>query len=245
MAVEMGKGEASPVKLIINQGKSPMVASSLENSLNSIIDSSSLAIQKEFINPVSGNLGLLASFLPMVFMILIYISSYASAVIIRRSFNLNNKNRGLTILIQLGMSAVIALCICFIATPIVGSMIDLDISLVDMALFMSLASFALITIVIGSLNWFGMVGMAVPILLLVLGLGTADLPYEFLPGFWQSMVYPWMPLRFIADGARAILYQGAGFWNISFGALAIVAAVGIFIMSTSIITPLHKLNKTA
>lgn len=104
-------------------------------------------------------------------------------------------------------------------------------------LFLAIASFALMTIVIGSINGVGMVGMAVPVLILVLGLGPADLPYEFLPSFWQHWVYPWNPLQFLANGARALLFQGAGWWNAATLGLIITAAVGCALVVASVLTP--------
>ncbi|SNU01067.1 hypothetical protein SAMN06298212_10669 [Ruaniaceae bacterium KH17] len=107
-------------------------------------------------------------------------------------------------------------------------------------LFLAIASFALMTLVIGSLNWLGMAGMVVPIAVLLLGLGTANLPYEYLPGFWQDWVYPWNPLRFLAEGSRALLFQGAGWWNPTTLGLIITAIVGVTLVGSSVLRPATK-----
>lgn len=67
----------------------------------------------------------------------------------------------------------------------------------------------------------------------LLGMGTANLPYEFLPAFWQDWIYPWMPLRFLAEGARALAFQGAALWNGSTAALSVTALVGAAALITS------------
>ena len=66
--------------------------------------------------------------------------------------------------------------------------------------------------------------------LLVIGMGTAYLPTEFLPAYWQDLVYPWDPLRFMTDGFRGVLYMGQGFWNSSSPALLVMAAIGLGLM---------------
>ncbi|NHB84988.1 hypothetical protein G7085_11205 [Tessaracoccus sp. HDW20] len=73
--------------------------------------------------------------------------------------------------------------------------------------------------------------------ILLLGMGTANMPFEFLPAFWQDFVYPWNPLRFLAEGSRALLFQGAGWWNAATPALLVTALVGALLVLSSVFTP--------
>ena len=98
----------------------------------------------------------------------------------------------------------------------------------------------MITILLGSMNWVGIAGVAVPALILVLGSTTASLAYEALPGFWQNFVYPWNPLRFLGDGVRAIAFQDAGWWNAATGGILAALAVGLVLMATSVLTPIGR-----
>ncbi len=230
-----------PLKLIVNEGKNPMVSSQLGASLAGLTGASPLAIETEYHNEVPDSLGMVVTFLPMVMMILVYIASYAGGIVIRSTFPMGANERGKTITAQLTIAALGALITGFSAALILSAFVpDLTFTVGGAGLFLAIASFALMTVVIGSINWVGMVGMAVPVLILILGLGPADLPYEFLPSFWQHWVYPWNPLQFLANGARALLFQGAGWWNAATLGLVITAIVGSVLVATSALTPRGK-----
>lgn len=238
VAAQQGAGQVSALRLVINEGKNPMVASQLSGSLPALAAGSDVPVETVFHDEVPDSLGLLASFLPMVFMILAYISSYATGIVIRSTFPLGAERRGATVVTQLAVAAAAAVMIGGLASWILSVMApDVGLPVGDAAVFLAISSFALMTLVIGSVNWFGAAGMVVPVLMLVLGLGTADLPFEFLPAFWQELVYPWNPLRFLADGGRALLYQGAGWWNVATLGLVVTAAVGTALVGTSPLTP--------
>lgn len=240
IADRLGQGEASPVTLIVNEGKNPMVTNLLSGQITALTAGSDLALVTQAHHEVPDSLALLASFLPMVFMILAYISSYATGIVIRSTFPLGATGRARTTVTQLAVAALAAIAIGIAGSAILTAMVDVDLSVLDAAPFMAIASFALMTLVIGSVNWIGMAGMAVPVAILVLGLGTANLPFEFLPGFWQDLVYPWNPLRLLAEGARALLFQGAGWWNAATPGLVATAVVGVGLVTTSVLAPRRR-----
>lgn len=237
MSAQQGQGEVSPLELILNEGKNPMVTAQLSDSLVGLTSGSEVPVEMSHYNQVPDDLGLLAGFLPMVFMLLVYISSYATGIVTRSSFPLGASGRGKVLTAQLGIATIAATVIGFATAGIMSAMVDLDFSLVGAGVFLTISSFALMTLVMGSINWVGMVGMAVPVLILVLGLGPADLPFEFLPAFWQELVYPWNPLRFLAEGARALLYQGAGWWNAATPGMVTAAILGMVLVGASGLTP--------
>ncbi len=168
--------------MIVNQGKNPMVTGQLAGSLSEVTGDSDVQIETEYYNEIPEEITQLATFLPMVFMILAYISAYGGGIGIRSAFPLGKAGRGKTVAIQLGMAAVLSVVAGFSAASILAwSVPDLNLAVGEAGTFLSVAVFALMSLVIGSINWAGMSGMLVPVGVLLLGLGTANLPYEFLP----------------------------------------------------------------
>lgn len=219
------------ISLVINQGKNPMVSNSLGSAISSMASSSGLSFDISYENPLPE--GMSMGFTHMILMIFTYISSYATAVVLANTFKLDGgerKGRGRVlggVGVQVGYAAICALAIGLCAASIISWATGAQISFCSLALFVALCSFAFQLLVLGSLDLFGMAGMIVPIGLLVIGMGTAYLPTEFLPAFWQDWVYPWDPLRFMADGFRGILYMGQGAWNASSPALCVLACIGL------------------
>lgn len=143
-------------------------------------------------------------------------------------------------LIQLGYAAVLAACAGGLITLIISLISDMDMPIADTFIFLSLAAFALIMVVAGAIDLFGMAGMAIPIMMRVLGIGTANMPYEFLPAIWQKWIYPWMPLQIISNGIKRVVYTGAGWWNDLTADLMIVVAVGLALLLIAIFKPVKK-----
>lgn len=233
-----GTDKIAALTMIVNQGKNPMVTTQLAGSLSGITGNSDVKIKTEYFNEIPEGIAQLATFLPMVFMILTYLSGYAGGISIRSAFPLGKTGRGKTIAIQFGLAAAASVVAGFSATSILAGLVpDVNLAVGEAGAFLSIAVFALMSLVIGSLNWAGMVGMLVPVGVLLLGLGVADLPYEFLPAFWQEWIYPWNPLRFLTEGGRALLFQGAGWWNSATLGLVVTGLVGAALIASSALTP--------
>lgn len=250
---QQGAGEASPLTLIVNEGKHPMVTAQLSGSIDELTAGIDVPVTMEAYNEIPASLGLSATVLPMLFMILVYIASYGGGIVIRSTFPLHTGEaaqagtparvelRGRGAAIQLGLAVVAATIVGTVSAGVLSAFApDLEFSFAGAAVFLAIASFALMTLVIGSINWLGMAGMIVPVAVLLLGLGTANLPYEFLPSFWQDWVYPWNPLRFLAEGSRALMFQGAGWWNPATLGLIATSVVGIALTGTSVLKPAQK-----
>lgn len=240
----LGAGEAAPLTLVVNEGKNPMVTSQLAGSIETLGGSDAVDIVTEYYNEVPDSLGRIASFLPMILMILVYLSSYASAITLRSALPLKAAGRGRTAALQLLLAAGLSVLIGFATAQVLVALVDVELPVLDIAAFQALASFALISLVLGSVNWVGTLGMAVPVLILVTGIGTADLPYEFLPSFWQEYIHPWNPLRFMADGARALAFQGAGWWNPATSGVLLAGAIGAVLTATSVFNPFRRAKGT-
>jgi len=108
-----------------------------------------------------------------------------------------------------------------------------DIPFMKTVLFVFIAGFCLMMMIIGVLNWTGMKGIAIFILLICFGLIASNLPYEVLPGFWQHWIYPWIPTRFASLGLREIYYMGSGVWNHGTAVLSCIGAGGLVLLLLS------------
>lgn len=224
------------IELIINQGKNPMVTNSLSAALNGLAASSGLAFETSYVNELPENMGIGVTH--MILMILTYLGSYATGAVIAGVLKpRRNDKRGLLVgsAVQVAYAFLCALLVGVAAATVLQVGLGGTIPFVDLALFVSLASFSFQLLVIGSVKLLGTAGMIVPIGLLVIGMGAAYLPVEFLPDFWRDYVYPWDPLRYMVDGFRSILYLGEGFVNDASGPLLLVAAIGLVLMLSSVV----------
>lgn len=228
------------IKLVINQGKNPMVSNSLGSAISSLGASSGMTFAIEYINPLPSEMSM--GFTHMILMIMTYISSYATAVVIANVLKLQRGNgRQIfgALAAQTGCALVCALLNGCGAAAVLQLTTGVSGLFGDITLFVAICSFAFQMLVLGSIDLFG---MAVPIGILVIGMGTAYLPTEFLPAFWQDWIYPWDPLRFMIDGFRGILYMDESFWNPATPVLLVVALIGVVLMAIRAGLDLRKKN---
>lgn len=228
------------IKLVINQGKNPMVTNSLSAVLSGLAASSGLAFETTYVNELPENMGIGVTH--MILMILTYIGSYATGAVIANVMKPQRRDkRGIAVglAIQAAYAFVCALVVGFAAAGVLQIGLGGTIPFVELALFVAIASLSFQLLVIGALTLLGTAGMLVPIGLLVVGMGAAYLPMEFLPEFWQNYVYPWDPLRYMVDGFRAILYMGEGFANDAAGPLLLMAVIGVALMILGAVRNAH------
>lgn len=242
---EQSEEAESSILFVVNQGGNVTVASVVESMITKVFAQAGLSFETEYINPVDA--GFTATYFGTCVFIFIYIVSYATGVLLTRNHPLtvtSNKCRIKSALIQLTYAVALSLCACGIITWAISMISDIQLPVGDTFIFLSIAAFALIILVAGSIDLFGMAGMAIPILMLVLGIGTANMPYEFLPEFWQTWIYPWMPLQIISNGIKQVVYTGAGWWNDLTGDLIIVIVVGLILLAIATFKPAKKKRET-
>ena len=218
---------AATIELVVNQGKNPMVATSIGSAVSSMGGSTGVSFETTYLNPVGGGYsGMLSA---MVMVICIFLPTIASSIILATLRPISRKSAGKVAVSWLVQLLYVAMISCIIGCGvafIVGQFSSLAFDVAKMAAFMSLSAFMFMLIVVSCVNLFGTPGVAIPVLMFMLGMACCNLPYEFLPDFWQSYVYPWMPLRFIAEGSRAILFMGADVMSASTVGVLIAMAVG-------------------
>ena len=100
----------------------------------------------------------------------------------------------------------------------------------DVALFSSIASGGFILLILAVLCWIGYAGLPIFVLLMFFGLPLVQLVPEMMPQFYADWVYPWIPMRFLFDGLKEILYFNGQVWNGSTQVLCWLAAVGVLLV---------------
>ena len=236
IAAQAGTGEAASVKLIINQGKNPTIASTLESSLASMAEAAGLSYETEYYNAVPAEYGSMGAMLPILMTTGTYLVSMFTAQACSRMFRQRRQTAGgyKTGILQAVYLAVLSFVVGFAVTGVLTLIAGASLPFVNCGIFLSLCSMAFMFLIVGASNLFPKFGMLIPVGVFMLGVGTLQGTYEFLPRLWQLLIYPWEPVRFWVEGNRAILYQGAGWWNTSAAAMLIVFAIGIVMFAVSV-----------
>ncbi|MGI5951689.1 MAG: YhgE/Pip domain-containing protein [Brooklawnia sp.] len=235
-AAAQGAGEAEPIVLTINEGKNPMVSTQLATAFGALTSGDLPVVQQAF-HPIPRTLGASAMFLPVVLVLMTFASSLVGGFATATALPLGPTGRWKTVAAQTALAVVVAPVVGLVCVLVVNAITGAGLPVVDMAVFFGLSSLALMTVVIASVNLLGAAGLVIPMLFLLLGMATGNLAYELLPAFWQNFVYPWNPLRFMGDGARALAFQGAGWWNAATPAMVVLLVIGLVLVATSVLGP--------
>ena len=130
------------------------------------------------------------------------------------------------------VSITIGLLAPYFSEGILGVTVD---NYSGIATFLSIATFAFMTIIFGTISLIGLAGVPLAVLLLFFALPLLSLAPEMLSSFYTDWVLPWLPMRMLFDGVKNILYFGRGAWNLATKELIYVAIVGVTLTLTSII----------
>jgi uncharacterized phage infection (PIP) family protein YhgE len=140
-------------------------------------------------------------------------------------------------LMQILIGAIASLAVGFGLIWLANGMLDLDIpKFADTALFLSVTFFSFFLMITAVLSVLGIKGVAIFALLLFFGAPLLSLPPEMLSSFYREWIHPWLPMRFMIDGLRQLLFFGKGFsWNAPVAAFTWIAFVSaIVILGSSI-----------
>jgi|GEM_PF-3536856 len=219
----------SQIDVVINEGKNPMVTQILTAMFTTMDKAGDMNLNITSINKIPAEFGFKVLFLPVMITMITLISSIVTGFVTTISLKLegDKKEKGKKYLIQLAYIAVLSILIGFSATGIIVGITGIDLSFLNLALYLTTVSFAVMLLVNGSVNLLGKKGIAIPGLMFILGMGLIQIPYEFLPNWYQIAIASWEPLRYFGEGIRAVLYQGAGVINVSSLAILILALIGI------------------
>lgn len=109
-----------------------------------------------------------------------------------------------------------------------------------LALYATLAAFAFIMLMVGVISWTGIAGMPLFVLLMLFAMPILSLAPEMLTYFYKAWVYPWLPMRFLLDGTRGIIYYHANFWTDATTGLIWVMVVGLVLLGLKNLVGMHK-----
>ncbi|WP_172623405.1 ABC transporter permease [Arabiibacter massiliensis] len=230
----------APLSVIVDAGKNPMAAASVESTIKSQIADAGLEAQVERHNAGDlggGSLNMAVQFTVLPAFIITLVCSVSLFAVTRAKKGATRAQRLRMAGVQLAAIAVLSCCVGFGVAGIVGGIAGLAIPVVETGLFLWLASFCLMALFVGCLDVAVGLGAFVIVAVFACGLATGNLPYEFLPAFWQEWLYPWVPQRFIAEGARSLFYLGGSVWNTSAGPLAVYGIVGLAVLALAPLLP--------
>ena len=113
-------------------------------------------------------------------------------------------------------------------------------SFATVALFLSITCISFILLISAVLSWIGLGGVAIFVLFMFFGLPLLQLAPEMLPDFYRDWIYPWLPMRFLFDGVREILFFGGGVLNSSTIVLVWIAIVSILVHLAKAMIPIKN-----
>lgn len=215
---------------VIDQSRNVMISSTLSSAIGNMAAKSGMSVDVEYRNEIPDELNNMyfAMFFMMLTMMTSMVPSILSGLTMRQAKT--RKERAKTLVIQILLAAVIAVCLGWALPRAIGYISGTQLPLEQLSPFLCIATFCLQMLIIGAIDLMGLPGVAVPVLIMFLGMATGNLPYEFQPELWQKYIYPWEPLRFIADGVRSILYQGGNWWNEYAQSLLLLIPIGMVFM---------------
>ncbi|MFJ6208913.1 YhgE/Pip domain-containing protein [Lysinibacillus sp. NPDC092081] len=98
------------------------------------------------------------------------------------------------------------------------------------ALFSSLACIGFIFLILATITWLSLPSLVVFVLLMFFGLPLIQLAPEMLPAFYQDYILPWLPMKFLINGLKDILYFGQGVFNGNGVVLIWIAAISFILL---------------
>ena len=176
----------------------------------------------------------------------LWISSILSAMML---FFAGKSRKLLTVASQLKMKAMqvlaailIGLVAGFSLTWYTTFLLDFEYeSFSTIAFFLSITCITFILLISAVLSWIGRGGIAIVVLFMFFGLPLLQLAPEMLPDFYREWIYPWLPMRFMFDGVREILFFDGKVWNGSTIVLVWIAAVSIVVLLAKAFMPVKQI----
>ena len=98
------------------------------------------------------------------------------------------------------------------------------------ALFSSLACLGFVFLILATTAWLRLPSLIVYVLLMFFGLPLIQLAPEMLPTFYQDYILPWLPMKFLINGLKDILYFGQGVFNGNGVVLSWIAVISFILL---------------
>lgn len=264
--VLQNKSDGTQLKIIINQGVNPTLAGSVSTLLTTMVGKINGEVQAQMfkqlaiaqiklpaetsakmMNIVTAKTETVHSTKHLMtassgFFQPIWIASLVSALMLfyagkGREFK-SRKHLAWFKLGQVSIAALLAITMGFLTTLYSEWILGYNLPTpVTVGWFLSIAGFAFIMLILGFVSWLGVPGVAIFGILLFFSAPLMQLAPQMIPHFYRVWVTPWLPMRFLFDGSRGILYYGQHLWNNSVSGLLIVMSVGLVVIFSEIFSP--------
>lgn len=98
------------------------------------------------------------------------------------------------------------------------------------ALFSSLACVGFVFLILTTIAWLRLPSLIIYVLLMFFGLPLIQLAPEMLPAFYQDYILPWLPIKFLINGLKDILYFGQGVFNENGVVISWIAGISFILL---------------
>lgn len=147
--------------------------------------------------------------IPMMLCVFLWMGALLSTLLIWRN-TLKIEDRKKAALIQLVSGLLLSVILSFINLFIIENIMGLTINNYwSLYGFVSLVGFVFFLLQINILNWTGMKGWPLLLMIWLFGMSAFNMPPQFLNDFTKYGVYSWSPYRFSGEAFRDILYYNS------------------------------------
>lgn len=147
--------------------------------------------------------------IPMMLSVFLWMGTLLSSLLIWRN-TIKIEDRKKTVLFQLASGILLSVTLSFICLLIIGNIMGLTINNYwPLYGFMVLVGLAFFLLQSNVLNWIGMKGWPLLLLIWLFGMSAVNFPPQFLNNFTKYGVYSWSPYRFSGEAFRDILYYNS------------------------------------
>lgn len=240
---DSSKSSISPLEFYVDQSSNILISTNLGTAINKVSANSGIQIETTYINELpdgTNSMYFLMSFILITMMVSMISAIITSTLSVPKDF-VTIGTRLKSIAGQLFTALLVATCAGLAIPRVIKWLCGVDnMDYVSLGIIVGVFSLGLILMTLGAFNLVGKLGMLVPIVTMFCGLAVANLPYEFLPSFWQKYIYDWEPLRILADSIREVVYKGGQWDNDYTHMLMIMTIIGLALMLLSLLRSLYK-----
>ena len=215
MSATLGVGDAATITVYLNSGKNAQMASTMQTTLQEAMLTAGIAVDVQTVNDADLGGGTLSStvgvqMMVMPLMMMCMVGSLLLALLFWRNdvCGLRRKNAAAAAVVLLVLVAAFSAAAagCDLCVDIVAGGMDLPVG--RLYPFLWAVAGAVMLLFTGLCCLCYPLGALVVVGVFALGMGTALLGPEMLPGFWATYVYPWAPQAYTGTGLRSIIYFG-------------------------------------
>lgn len=249
---QTGQGDAVAVDVVLDNAKSPIVASQMQALIGGMFEQMDIPVQVQVIHtgevsasaasPLAGMMSQQIGVMPLMIM------SVVGAVLLSRIFDKKGAaSPGARLVVlgkQVAYAAGLSLLISLAAVTLLNGLVGAGAPFWTTTVFLWFASFVVTLLFLGAFDVSIALGGFAVVVVLFCGMMTAVLPPEMLPTFWAEWIAPWAPQAFIGQGLRDILYMGAGLMPRGSGGLLALGGAGLALVAVSALFPIRKLEQS-